>query len=52
MIWTFTNPVVQAVNEQIDAACILGAKQDFTDDYAGGGFCAGIRYEGSFSPQP
>ncbi len=52
MIWSFTNPFIQPVDGQIDAACMLGAKQDFTADYSGGGFCCGIKYIGSFSPQP
>ena len=50
MEWSFSNPFVTPVDGQIDAACMLGAKQDLTGDYAGGGWCCGIRYVGSFSP--
>ncbi len=52
MIWSFTNPFIQPVDGQIDAACMGGFKQDFSADYSGGGFCCGIKYIGSFSPQP
>ena len=52
MIWTFTNPYVQPVDGNIDAACLAGNNQDFSTDYSDGGFCCGIKYVGSFSPQP
>ena len=41
MAWTFSGPQVAVDNENIDAACIHGA------EYAGGGFCSGIKYYGS-----
>ena len=44
MTWTFESPKVTAGDGNIDAACIYA-------DYAGGGFCAGVKYEGAVSPQ-
>ena len=51
MVWTFTNPKVATGDENIDAACIYGKDATGTD-YAGGGFCSGIKYKGGFSSQP
>lgn len=50
MTWTFNNPVVAQGDGNIDAACIEGI--DGTDKYSDGGWCVGIKYEGSFSSQP
>ena len=50
MVWTFANPQVAAAENNIDAVCILGISG--TTEYAGGGFCCGIKYVGSFSSQP
>ena len=38
MIWSFSNPIVDAADDHIDAACIYG------EEYADGGFCSGIKY--------
>ena len=46
MVWTFVEPTVASGDGHIDAACIYGT------DYAGGGFCSGIKYVGSFSSVP
>ena len=51
MVWTFTNPKVATGDGNIDAACIYGKDATGTD-YAGGGFCSGIKYKGGFSSQP
>jgi len=51
MVWTFSNPKVAAGEGNIDAACIHGKNKAGTD-YAGGGFCNGIKYKGGFSSQP
>ena len=55
MEWEFTNPVVSQGDQNIDAACIHGYDATLHEDlmdYAGGGFCCGIKYVGSFSSQP
>ena len=41
MVWTFVDPLVTQGDGHIDAACIYG------NNYAGGGFCTGIKYVGS-----
>ena len=38
MLWNFSGPKVIAADDHIDAACIYG------QEYAKGGFCAGIKY--------
>ena len=50
MEWEFTNPVVGTGDEHIDAACIHGYDATLHEDlmdYAGGGFCSGIKYVGT-----
>lgn len=43
MVWTFTDPKVPTGEGNIDAACIKGITKAGVD-YAGGGFCNGIKY--------
>ena len=62
--WEFTSPIIASGDQHIDAMCIHGyddtiattidndTVKEYYQDYAGGGFCAGIKYVGSFSSQP
>ena len=48
MEWSFTNPKVPSADGNVDACCIFTE----SDDNWKGGNCAGIKYVGSFAPQP
>ena len=47
MTWTFSAPKITVADQNITAACIMGAT-----NYSDGGFCCGIMYVGNFSSQP
>jgi len=58
MTWTFVTPAETQGDGNIDAVCILGATEPMdsqdenTVETSKGGWCCGIKYEGTFSPKP
>lgn len=52
MTWTFSAPKITVADENITAACIMGAGTVGDINYSDGGFCCGIKYVGNFSSQP